>query len=564
MYKNSNYRSGNNSFQNRNQQKTISKDFFNPYAFVPFTNKVYLLDRQEKEILSHDVPFLGSMSGTISIDFESLTPFCVCGTDGRNANLSGKFFVPGTSIKGMIRNVFEIVTMSNSRNGIADKRYSMRDLRNNSYELKSPNHPQKSGFLIQINGNFYIQGCTCEKWPYEDIEKEENISGLKSCRSVSEKYNKLKSPIVEYEGDTFTMWFFSGFMNNKKHEYLFDIPQNFNNLVPINEQEFNDFIFIHEKETENATWKFWKKKLKNYRSIEDIKKDRYKGIVPCFFRTKKDENGKICVQDLGFSFLYRQPYRKTIHDFIPSVSENEDIDMTQSVFGYVKGSEALKGRLLFEHSFINNAKEENSQTFILGSPKPTYYPFYLKQDDPVKLHTYFSDQTQLSGRKRYLIHQNAVAGKEKPSKVTKTFIPLAANTKFSTKIHFHNLRDFELGALIAAITFCNQHSSCFHSLGIAKPFGYGKLRVNNFSVKLTMGENHENDYYHAFIERICTRLHFTNEQDYLKSISYLFKIANGSNHSQKVIRYPIMNAKEFESIKNLKLSLKDFEPPRER
>ena len=556
MYKNSGYR-GNNNYQNRSQRRTINTDFYNPYAFVPLTNKVYLIDQKEKELLSHDIPFRDGHSGTISIEFESLTPFCVCDADGCNTSISGSYFVPGTSIKGMIRNVFEIVTMSNIRNGIADKRYSMRDLRNNSYELKSSNHPQKSGFLVQLDGKFYIQKCSCEKYSYEAIEKEEGISGLKNCTSVRDKYAKLQNPIVEYEDGSYTMWFFSGSITNKKHEYLFDIPREFNELIPLKETEYKDFVFIHEKENENALWKYWKSKLKNYKSVEDLEKDGYKGIVPCFFRTKTDAEGELCVKDLGFSFLYRQPYKKTIHEFLPSAYKLDGIDMAQSVFGYVKGNDALKGRLQFEHSFISNARVEKDQTFILGSPKPTYYPFYLKQDVPGELHTYF-EQTNISGYKRYLVQQNAMEGKENPSKVTKTFVPLSANTKFTAKIHFHNLRSYELGALIAAITFCNQQTSCFHSLGIAKPYGYGKLRVNGWSLNLNDEDNNKIDFYKEFITKICDSLHFGSEGEYLKSISYLFKTA--STNSQKQIRYPKMNDKEFDTIKNQKLSLKDFSP----
>lgn len=558
MYNNSNYRGGFKHSQGRNQQRTVNKDFFNPYTFVPFADNVYLLDDKEKEMLSHDIPFENHLSGTIFVDFESITPFCVCGEDGNNTNISGKFFIPGTSLKGMIRNVFEIITMSNARNGIANKRYSMRDLRNNAYELKAANHPQKSGFLIQINGKTFIHPCTNEKCSYKEIERDEGISGLKECRSVKDKYAKLESPIVEYEDGSFTMWFFSGFMNNKKHEFLFDIPKTFNNLIPLKENEYQEFIFIHEKENENASWKFWKRKLKNYKSVEDIKKDGYRGIVPCFFRTKTDNEGKICVKDLGFSFLYRQPYQKKVHDFLPSAYNQDGIDMAQSVFGYVEGSESLKGRVQFETSFIESATEQRAQTFILGSPKPTYYPFYLSQDDPEKLHTYFSDRTHLSGFKRYLIQKTASSGKIPPSKVTKTFVPLSANTKFVSKIHFHNLRDFELGALIAAITFCNQQSSCFHSLGIAKPYGYGKLRVNNISVSLRDGQ--KLDYYQAFISKLCDKIHLKGEKEYLENLSYLFKVASGRYDSQKSIRYPQMNDKEFETIKNQKLSLSDFSP----
>ena len=68
------------------------------------------------------------------------------------------------------------------------------------------------------------------------------------------------------QGGKYSMWFFSGFMNNKEHEFLFDIPMSFNSedLIPLQEDEYQDFRFIHEIENKNASWTYWKKKIKNY------------------------------------------------------------------------------------------------------------------------------------------------------------------------------------------------------------------------------------------------------------------------------------------------------------
>jgi len=59
--------------------------------------------------------------------------------------------------------------------------------------------------------------------------------------------------------------------------------------------------------------------------------------------------------------------------------------------------------------------------------------------------------------------------------VTK-FIPLPAGTEFSFDISYHNLRKEELGALISALTFHNTQG-LYHSIGSAKPLGYGKIQV---------------------------------------------------------------------------------------
>ena len=61
---------------------------------------------------------------------------------------------------------------------------------------------------------------------------------------------------------------------------------------------------------------------------------------------------------------------------------------------------------------------------------------------------------------------------------------------------------------------------------------------------------------------MCDKLNYNSEDDYLRSFTNLFKIASSHDSSQKSIRYPKMNEKEFETIKNQKLSLKDFSPVR--
>lgn len=554
----------------------MNKDFYNPYTFVSLSDRVYYLDDTEVKELEQiqDVPVKDGLSGKIKVRFKAVTPFCVRDASGNNANVEGRYFVPGSSLKGMIRNVFEILTYSNIRNSIANSRYSMRDL---DYKLKTE-HPN-GGFLIQLNGNFYIQSCPYEPEPYPYYDKKEhndidsfatfkmgkNSRDLKEARSVKDKYGVLETPFVEFDDDALGMWFFSGYMQNKRHEFLFEIPKlDEKKFLPLEEDEYNDFIFIHEKENENEAWKFWKRKLKNYTSMEEIDKDGYKGIVPCFFRTKDD--GK-AVRDLGFSFLYRQPYPNTIHDFLPEQMKRDGIDLTHAVFGYAGKKDALRGRVQFGNAFVDDAHPlDGERTFILGSPKPTYYPFYLEQNDTGELKTYFSSDTKISGYKRFLLKDSADEGVTKKSRVTSSFVPIEAGAEFDTMVYFHNLHDYELGALLSAITFYRQTDYCHHSIGYAKPFGYGRLKVESCALELETGTLTIDQLYSAFIDKICERCQ-CNEQTWAEDMSDLFTIARGDYQPKKAIRYPKMkdrrnnqNEDEFAAIKKGNYKLSDFTP----
>lgn len=559
----------------------MENNFYNPYMFVPLSTQVcQLSDKEVNELnLIHDVPIQNGLSGTIEVKFTAETPFCVLESKPRNVrdaryNLSVKdkeqYYVPGSSIKGMIRSVFEIITLGNIRNGVSDDRYSFRDLSSEKYELKGVTGNQKSGFLVKIKGELFVQECISRAVRFEPRKNgkvnEETINSLtgtnlgwrlKKERDIKEKYGMLKSPYLD---NGRSMFFFSGWMNNKEHEYVFDIPQfNKDELKPLIGAAYDDFIFIHEKENKNKNWEYWKKRLKNYDSVDAIKKE---GIVPCFFRL--DSEGEN-VKDLGFSYLYRQPYTRTIHDAIPQRFPNEGIDMAQALFGY-SAKQSLKGRVQFGNAKVEGRPIE-SRTFVLGSPKPTFYPFYLEQPFLKNEYvTYDDKRATISGYKRYLLREVASQANVKQSSSSTTFCPMGKGSHFTTKIYFHNLHDYELGALMAAITFDGRNEKCCHSLGYAKPYGYGRIRVEKPIVNLFQeGVVNEASWRTSFFKYLEARCSIS-EPEWLEQVKTLFMVAQGNYSPKKVVRYPTMQNKEsnipneFRIIKKEKKGMADFSP----
>ena len=576
-----------NKKNNNTPKNTVEKDFYNPYAFIGLRNDVLTLDNSEDnnevDNLNYvqDVPFEDGYSGKIEIDFESITKFCVLGADEYNTNINGRYFVPGSSVKGMLRSVFEMITFSNIKNNIDDNRYSMRNLRSRDYVLKDPKSDQKSGFIVKVNRNCYIVECEHTRYRYDDPKRIETsihdiynkLDIFKFQRAdVKGKYKLLGTRFMYDNDGNDAMWFFSGPMANKKHEFLFSIPViNELTATKITNNVWDDFIFIHENENESESWKYWRGILKNYNSFSEVKKE---GIVPCFFRKKNS-----VITDFGLAFLYRLPYTHKISECLPKCFNRPGIDITQAVFGFVDGNNGQKGRVIVGNSKLDgNVKPGKAQTFIMGAPKPTYSEFYLNQDNrrtdksgkPIT-NTFFSGNAQINGYKRYLVRNKEVEGNEPVSNVTSTFYPMPENTKFTTTVYFHNLLDYELGALLSAITFCKNQNSCFHSLGYAKPFGYGKLKIN--SCKITCleanSENNKNknedDFYKAFTQLIDECGMKSDLEDVLTD---LIMLAKGNYLPTKEIRYPKsgMDKKtndknnEFVAIQNGKMSLKDFEP----
>ena len=559
-------------------QPTIREQFYNPYCFVPLSNNVFNYTEEEKYkfMIANDVPFKNGISGKIHATFTAKSPFCVKSNEKENCNINGKYIIPSTSIKGMIRSVFDIITLSNISHSADNSRFSMRNVRSDDYDLKK--EAPKSGFLILLRGDYFIIPCKSEAVLYETINEEEGVD-VKHGKTVEEKYKLIRKKYkFQTEDDFFHYWFFSGFMNNKKHEYDFKVPKSITqkDLIPLNENEFKEFRFINEIENKNKSWAFWKKEMLSFSCLEELQQKSYKGLAPCFYREQIDKYGNRSVKDLGFSYLYRIPYQKTIHDCLPNSYKQNTFDMSQALFGFVlpksknRKEESLRGRVRFSNAFIKNAEREGEHTFILGSPKPTYFPFYLQKNGN-SLQTYKSENPIISGWKRYLLHSKVQKGEKQNKGSESSFIALKAGATFTTEIYVHNVLPYELGALIAALTFCN-HKECFHSLGYAKPFGYGKMKLEDVKLELTPNSSEIEELSSDFLmkefeNKILSNTQMTPNQ-YHNYLWSLFKIASG-DYKDKPIRYPRLDnydkiakrkKSEFDIISNEKKSLDNFSP----
>lgn len=100
-----------------------------PYNFVPLSPKVVLPDWAD--VPAWDVPFQDGICGNLDIELEAHTPLFV---RGRPAEAffslpDGRLAVPGSSVRGMIRNVVEIAGFG-KLGRFNDHRYGVRDLHN--------------------------------------------------------------------------------------------------------------------------------------------------------------------------------------------------------------------------------------------------------------------------------------------------------------------------------------------------------------------------------------------------------------------------------------------------
>ncbi len=513
-----------------------------PYNFIPLSDKIVIPEWAEQ--VSHDIPFKDGLSGEITFTLTAHSPLLV-GVKQQSTNQNspdevnffqtpdGKQAIPGSSLRGMIRSVLEILTFSHFRM-VDDKRYGLRDISGKhvalSYTTRVRNHV-KAGFLrLGAKGEPEIVPCEIAKISQRDLKKWWSLDQEKSLydkgSKVEEKYqrwgklskdnglpNALEVKINVKEGKvteinhghTIAYPVFTGQISvdqwkygeldkpGKHNDFMFyDIKENDSfKLADIDPAAWRDFLFIHgddAKNHENMPWpNYWKGKF-------------WKGQqVPVFYIQEPRR------LQIGLAYMPKLAGDFSIHDMIghtnPDHLENKP-DFASLIFGNIgeKPEEGLKGRVFIEPATADGTYQTTAQQpTILSSPKPSYFPNYIKQDTSPPSHDKLSGgqqaqyatyvktqdhyQQELRGWKRYPTRpddevkvQEIQDTQARNKSIQVKLHTIAKDSTFTGRLVFHNLKPEELGALCWAMSFGN-NVQCRHSLGMGKPFGFGQVSL---------------------------------------------------------------------------------------
>ena len=146
--------------------------------------------------------------------------------------------------------------------------------------------------------------------------------------------------------------------------------------------------------------------------------------IPCFYAFWTDEQGNQRVA-FGHTGMFRLPYQKSPGEMLPaSLTQVEGYDLTEAMFGFVDPSgkrEALAGRI-----FVTDAKlvgdpkqallpEMTLSDQALSSPKPTTIQHYLTQSDsdhPENLKHYDNDPNQETQLRGHKFYWHVGAGQD--------------------------------------------------------------------------------------------------------------------------------------------------------
>lgn len=517
-------------------------DIIVPYAFVPISKWVFHPDWSYQ--VSHDLPFADGVTGAIDLTLKNATELCVGGSTNKNSKseTSGirwattpeedgnKLIIPGSSIKGMLRNIIEIAGFGKFKNYV-DRNVSFRELVSESDYMKCyKEYNVVSCFLNRDKDGWYIVECSNAKMANESISTfletkitnydKEKLADANSQQSAVKKFELAKergfdafNMVVEAEIDTrYTKQdkgkikvsnhainikkaedndSYAGSISTTKKGFI--VFGNYRIVTPSKEQDIKN---------KDYSYYFYDIKATNRIRLTDSVVDNFRNSqnreqIDYLFRNYKRELGVPVwalkknnkVEELGVCRMPRLNCKNSVGKL--AVKSQKDcskdflFDLSDILFGTIYTNDATKTNMSLKSrvscsDFISDKKVNCGAPvpLCLQGPKISFRKGYLTKD------SYHSDSAELMGWKRYKIMDRLYkeASPRDVKDTQKSLVSFAPKeTSFKGRILFHNLKPFEIGALLWTIKFMPEND-CYHSLGHGKPYGAGAVRFSDINL----------------------------------------------------------------------------------
>ncbi len=516
---------------------------YSPYNFVPFSEKVLVDSADARLNVISDVLY----SGELRYKVTAQTPILVdSGESTFYRNKDEKYALPGSTMRGLIRSNLQILSFSGFKDDIDDYRLMYRAvaggaLKNQYGQIlgERPNNNKmtvltevKAGYLRRTGDNYTLY--------YNKGDSDGTFSGDFSDRGTTNYYVVSERYVIEKAQESFQYILdkmnykpetkfrrverdgrvhYEGSHGNKDYNesykpYFEKISYEVGNNGRIsgiqkNGLKYNGYVISTGKMNEKKAFyvipeidedhevdvsdKQMREAVKAFQIDYNRKKNGLKdnnGNFNKFFELPEDgETRPVFYIELGGRLYFGYTPRLRLmfdHTILDGLSQKEEIitDFSKKMFGYTRQSgEAHKSRLFFTDAVITNLGIVlQPKNLLLEEPKPTSYLEYVCQNDGKPVKTYNDKDFRLRGAKQYWLQDNVNDGKASDKNNVKSSIkPLKEGCTFEGKIRFQNLTAQELGLLIWSVRLEKDSQM---NVGKAKPYGYGRIKVNEVELYL--------------------------------------------------------------------------------
>lgn len=446
--------------------------FINPYTFIPVNNGV-------KKPYNEYYKDENLLSGKIECTLKARTKLAVCdmisGTEADFFKVDGKAVIPGSSIRGTIRSIFEALTDScfSSANAESDDYFSSR------LNKKSPG-------LIEYNKNEnkYIL-YKAER--YKD-EKNNQLSEYKTGDEVSFKcYSKKgKSEDIKY---------FKDVNNGFTKGYVHKVDRMKTNKDSIFEKKGKGNV-ISEKSIILLAENIEKYKPKDKKIIEEYKRQFEKmkagnGMLPVWYH-KDGDRYYFAPSQMSRAIFYTQPIDMLKEKNLDVCSDENKVCETCALFGIInrQNSKFVKSSKLRFSDAVCEDKScfDRKYNLLLAPPRISSFEFYLKSNEIQ--YCADSEGVTIAGRKYYWHNTSEVKDvtvTDANKNMVKKVELVKAESEFNFCVYFDNITEIQLQKIVFALNLGENRldSDKCHKIGHGKPLGLGsaKVVVDNIKVR---------------------------------------------------------------------------------
>ncbi len=256
----------------------------------------------------------------------------------------------------------------------------------------------------------------------------------------------------------------------------------------------------NEDEARRQKAKYVKNFYDIFEKFDNLEQYYPEGLI-VFFKLCGNSEDKNKLEMIGRTPYFKVPYKNSIEEFINN-EKGESIGFADALFGFSSDmsknlgeSKNYKSRVRFSAIVMNKEPNFDSRKFLLPTPSASANAMYLKQNGESDLSTY-NENAELNGYKYYRVLRNTQQSKEQPEEMisTKKIIKNDKDLYMEGKVYFKNIEPYELGLLLLSLDIkqllstqkCEKFvkknetliKNSFEQIGGAKPYGYGKVRVD--------------------------------------------------------------------------------------
>ena len=486
--------------KNKNDNRQKNEFFINPYTFVPIQAKNP--DRHKVET--------GDKTGVIECVLETKSPVFIPNTTKKYETETKEHYkyefysyddlsettkntapkkpvIPGSEIRGVIRNIYEQLTNS-----------CFMEVDEKNLPYKRTPQPKLPAVMEYENGKWVLY----TKPDIKNVPIEKIGQHMKQGLKMNIEGNRSKAKVDINPNGEYVLHLTGKKIGNEKYKIAFALKQ-YGKPIPVSSDALERFKNVIDSYCDE-------KVNKSPNSKNDITnaynpyRERFENKKPIFVYT--DETHTY----LSPSCMTKEYFVNTIDKILEKQNEHNKCNDKNELcpacrlFGMIGKNGANVGRLRFTDTYDGeNIKFESEITLpILGTPRISATEFYLERpnneakmwnydyymDDYPKIKINGRSVTQykpipydakLRGRKVYW-HGKWSGDSKEPSNMNCTVRPLKAGVKFKFKVYFEKLTDEELKNLIFALRL---NGEGLQKIGKGKPIGMGDIKIDISAVK---------------------------------------------------------------------------------